>query len=166
MPVILGKQLLLNLNPFKCLQQHSIHIEPNKTCQLSRLDPSDQDTEWPASFCPKTQRKCENTCTSHLVFINQVKAQVPLIVDAFIRVIFTCIINLDTCTCKMKNNLGTWREMDIITPLNVPMCIWGRCCRSKYLCCVTIFLFLNQVKFRWHLISAYLYNVWHINSIY
>lgn len=73
MPDILRKQLLLNLNLCKCLQKHSINIEPNKTCQLSRLDPSDQDTEWPASFCPKTQRKCENT--SHLVFINQVKAK-------------------------------------------------------------------------------------------
>lgn len=73
MPDILRKQLLLNLNLCKCLQQHSINIESNKTCQLSRLDPSDQDTEWPASFCPKTQRKCENT--SHLVFINQVKAK-------------------------------------------------------------------------------------------
>lgn len=73
MPDILRKQLLLNLNLCKCLQQHSINIEPNKTCQLPRLDPSDQDTEWPASFCPKTQRKWENT--SHLVFINQVKAK-------------------------------------------------------------------------------------------
>lgn len=163
MPDILRKQLLLNLNPCNWLKQHSIHIEPNKTCQLSRLDPSDQDTEWPASFCPKTQRKCENT--SDLVFINQVKAKVPLIVDAFIRVILTCIINLDTCTCKTKNNLGTWREMDIITPLNVPMFMWGRCCRSKYFCWVKIFLFLNQVIFRWHLISAYLYNVSHINSV-
>lgn len=137
---------------FKSLQVLATTFKPNKTCQLSRLDPSDQDTEWPASFCPKTQRKCENT--SDLVFINQVKAKVPLIVDAFIRVIFTCIINFDTCTCKMKNNLGTWREMDIITPLNVPVCMWGRCCRSKYLCWVSISLFLNQVKFRWHLISG------------
>lgn len=28
--------------------------------------------------------------------------------------------------------------MDIITPLNVPVCMWGRYCRSKYFCWVKI----------------------------
>lgn len=66
-----------------------------------------------------------------------------LVVDVFIRVIFIFIINLDICICKMKNNLGIRREMDIIIFFNKFVCMWGRYCRSKYLCWVIILLFLN-----------------------